>query len=337
LNLGTGSKEEAAEEAVAVTKALGSSLQSFEIGNEVDVHGVYATKFHDFNSYYTNYLAYKAAIQGVLPYAVFSGPDVAGNVPWVMDFAKTETNGVKLLTHHYYRADAKSRNATLENLLNPHAVWNAKLAKLGQISSSNGAPFRINEVNSFSGGGKAGISDTFASALWCLDFMFTVASCGGDGVNLETDINHLAWISHYSPIVHDANGHCSARPEYYGMLAFSMAGNGDLLKVNLEKGDINLSAYATKNKNGGVWVIAINKDLLQDAELEIALPENFSTANVFRLQAPSIQSTNQINFVGGKFSTNGQWISGKPEKLKAKKGKVQLLVSHTSAILLRWQ
>jgi len=29
--------------------------------------------------------------------------------------------------------------------------------------------YRINEVNSFSGGGKEGISDTFGSALWCLD------------------------------------------------------------------------------------------------------------------------------------------------------------------------
>ena len=41
LNLGTGSPAEAAEDAVAVAAALGDRLQSFEIGNEVDLHGGY--------------------------------------------------------------------------------------------------------------------------------------------------------------------------------------------------------------------------------------------------------------------------------------------------------
>src|SRR5260221_327860 len=42
LNLGTGSKEEAVEEAIAVDAALGASLHSFEIGNEVDLMRKYS-------------------------------------------------------------------------------------------------------------------------------------------------------------------------------------------------------------------------------------------------------------------------------------------------------
>jgi len=80
---------------------------------------------------------------------------------------------------------------------------------------------------------------TFASALWCLDYMFNLAAHGCGGVNMETDVNQLGFISHYSPIVHDANGVCSARPEYYGMLAFAMAGHGELIKVSIEKIEVN--------------------------------------------------------------------------------------------------
>jgi len=60
---------------------------------------------------------------------------------------------------------------------------------------------------------------------------------------METDINQLGFISFYSPIVHDAAGSATARPEYNGMLAFAMAGRGQLLKTNIhDKPAINFSA-----------------------------------------------------------------------------------------------
>jgi len=79
--------------------------------------------------------------------------------------------------------------------------WNQKLQRLQKLSHSVKVAYRINEVNSFYGGGKAGVSDTFGSALWCLDYLFNLAAHGCAGVNMETDINQLGFISHYSPIV----------------------------------------------------------------------------------------------------------------------------------------
>jgi hypothetical protein len=203
----------------------------------------------------------------VLPQAAFSGPDVAGNIGWLKSFAGTESKDIKLLTHHYYRTGARTPEATIENLLKRDVGWDSRMAQLQRISADSGVLFRINEVNSFYGGGKPDVSDTFASALWCLDYMFVLASYGCDGVNMETDINHMAWISHYSPIVHNAAMQCSACPEYYGILAFAQSGHGDLLKVNLNKGDINLSAYATKDDQGVISLTVINQDLTQGAEL----------------------------------------------------------------------
>jgi len=258
LNLGTGSKEEAVEEALAVQAALGDRLHSFEIGNEVDL----LKRFDGYTSYHAAYVEYKAAIRAALPGAVFSGPDAAGNVEWSVNFARTEAKDMALLIHHYYRGGARSPQATIETLLGAHPQWEAKLQTLHEACAANGIAFRINEVNSFSGGGKPEVSDTFASALWCLDYMFRVAANGGAGVNMETDVNQLGFVSHYSPIFRDESGALTARPEYYGMLAFSMAGQGSVIKLTTSEHALNLTAYATKNTDGAVWVTILNKDLI---------------------------------------------------------------------------
>lgn len=211
LNLGSGSIPEAVEEARAVHAALGSHLHSFEIGNEVDALRRFA---NDYNAYYTAFLDYKAAIRAALPHPAFSGPDVIGNWAWLTNFARSEAGDMKLLTQHYYRGGAGNPGSTLDKLLQPDQSWDARLEKLRQLCGNHHLYFRINEVNSFSGGGKLGVSDTFGSALWALDFMFRLASHGCNGINLETDVNQLGFISHYSPIGRDAAGNCVARPEY---------------------------------------------------------------------------------------------------------------------------
>ena len=114
LNLGTGSREEAVEEALAVDAALGTRLQSFEIGNEVDLMRKFSK---DFDAYHAAYLEYKAAIRAKLPKATFSGPDSASSLPYVEKFVAAESAGMKLATHHYYRTGARNPDATIEHLL----------------------------------------------------------------------------------------------------------------------------------------------------------------------------------------------------------------------------
>lgn len=331
LNLGTGSREEAVREAIDVHAALGSQHQSFEIGNEVEA----LRRFNkSYEAYHAAYLDYKAAIRAAIPNAPFSGPDSIGNWDWIANFAGTEARDMQLLTQHYYRGGAGDPASTLEKLLKHDDNWENRLKKLQQLCRDRGLAFRINEVNSFYGGGKSGVSDTFGSALWCLDYLFLLASYGCDGVNMETDVNQLGWISHYSPIVHDASGNCSVRPEYYGILAFAMAGKGDLLKLALDKGDINLSSYATRDARGGLWITVVNKDLSRDAMVEVALPEGYSTAEVFRLRAPSAESKDQVTFAGAEVSADGTWTPGAAEKVTLQERSARLLVAHASAAVV---
>jgi hypothetical protein len=330
LNLATDSKTAAVREAQAVRAALGDRLQSFEIGNEVDLH----PGAKHYTNYFAAYQEYKTAIRRALPDAVFSGPDVANNTQWAIDFAATEAKDMKLLTHHYYRTGAMRPDATIATLLAPDLAWEKTLQKLQAANARYGVPFRINEVNSFYGGGKAGVSDTFASALWCLDYLFLLAAHGGNGVNLETDVNQLGWVSHYSPIFRDATGQLIARPEYYGMLAFALAGNGDLIQLTASQTDINLRAYATKNADE-VWVVLVNKDLARAANVEISLPENHSTAAIYRLTAPAITSRDQVTLGGAAVSPEGAWTPAETEKAVVKNGVAFLTVPSASAALVR--
>jgi hypothetical protein len=332
LNLGTGSKEEAVQEAVAVDAALGSSLHSFQIGNEVEDLRRFGRSYE---AYHTAFLDFKTAIRAVLPQAPFSGPDSVGNWLYITNFLTTESRDMKLLTTHYYRGGAGNTNATLQRLLRRDANWDRRLENLRQVSRANGLGYRINEVNSFSGGGKPGVSDTFGSALWCLDYLFILASNECEGVNIETDLNQLGFISHYSPIVHDEAGLCSARPEYYGLLAFALAGKGEMLKLALEKSDINVSAYATRNNDGLLWITVVNKDFARDAAVEATLPEGFSSAEAFRLSASSMESKDHVTLAGAEVSLEGQWTAGRPEDVTVKEGTAFLLVPHASAVLLQ--
>ncbi len=329
LNLGTGSKADAVAEAVAVRAALGDRLQSFEIGNEVE------ELRHGYEAYHAAYLDYKAGIRAVLPDAPFSGPDSIGNWLYITNFAAAEARDLKLLTTHYYRGSAENTNATLTRLLQHDANWDRRLAGLRQVARGHVLAYRINEVNSFSSGGKPGVSDAFGSALWCLDYMFNLAAYGSAGINVETDINQLGFISHYSPIVHDAMGRCRTRPEYYGLLAFALAGHGDLLKLTLEQGSLNLSAYATRDSPGRLWITVINKERTQDASVEVVLPEGAATPAAFRLQAPSVESKDQVTFAGSEVSADGEWTAGVPEPVTVKDGSVRLSMPHASAMVLR--
>ena len=154
------------------------------------------------------------------------------------------------------------------------------------------------ETASFSGGGRLGVRDTFAAALWALDYLFVLAEHGCAGVNMETGVNHLGWISHYTPISDDLHGNYGAAPEYYGLLAFAHAAKGELIAAACEAGGINCTAYATR-LNGRVCVAVINKDQSQDADIAIR-GVAAKRAQVMRLTGPSLTARDGVQLGGGK-------------------------------------
>jgi hypothetical protein len=207
------------------------------------------------------------------------------------------------------------------------------LSRLRAASRIAGVPFRICEVNSFSGGGRPGVSDTFGSALWALDYMFRLASFGCSGVNIETGLNQLGFVSSYSPIGDDEQGHFSAKPIYYGMLAFAQAGGGDLLEVTYEAPTIGISAYALRRPDGKLSLAFINKDLSMNARAEIVLPEGHS-GEILRLAAPSVDAKTGVTLGGSSVTLDGRWEARQRERLRIRNGKGSVDLPAASAAIV---
>src|SRR5262252_2185257 len=271
LNLGRGTIEAAEAEAKAVLAATGPNLFAFEIGNEPDLfpnREIHRKKGYDYEDYLLEYRKFRDALRKSIPGIAFAGPDVAMATSWVSRFARDEGRGLRLLTHHYYR-EGQYPTSSIEKLLHPDPKLAPMLAELRAVSKSSGVPYRICETNSFSGGGKPGVSDRFASALWVLDFMYRLASAECDGVNIETGVNQLGLVSSYSPIGDDERGHYVAAPEFYGMLAFAYGAVGELVECRFAGENHNLEAYTTLKRDKRLCVTLINKEPALDTSVII--------------------------------------------------------------------
>src|SRR4051812_31122658 len=270
LNLGADRLENAVAEARAVARIFGDRLIALEVGNEPDLFGRagHRPAGYNYDAWLKDYRRYKAAVRAVLPGARFAGPDLAASPDWMARFAHDEGGDIALLTAHHYVTGQDKPDATQGTLLAEDKKYQSALATYRQASDAAGKPWRMCETNSFYGGGKDGVSNSFAAALWALDYLLVLASYGCAGVNMETGVNHLGKISYYTPISDDLNGHYGAAPEYYGLLAFAQMPKGELLGVECRTGGINLTAYAVR-KGRELCVVVINKDLEQGANVEI--------------------------------------------------------------------
>jgi Glycosyl hydrolase family 79 C-terminal beta domain len=338
LNLGSTDEQQAIAEAEMVMATAKDKLLAFEIGNEPDLFGrgtAHREKGYNYEAFVKEFRRYKAAIRAKLPQAPFAGPDVASATDWVTRFAADEGSDLKLLTHHYYRECANA-GSTLDKLLHPDPKLAAQLATLRSACSDSKVPYRICETNSFCGGGKPGVSDTFGAALWVLDFMFTLAYAGCGGVNMETGVNQLGFVSSYSPVRQEERGASSATPEYYGMLAFAQAGRGQLVAADCDAAGANVTAYAVASERADLSVTIINKDASIDADVALSIAGQSGRGQVLRLRGPSLESKEGVTFGGSAVDAGGRWSPTTTESLHVRGGRVAIRIPAGSAAVLKW-
>jgi hypothetical protein len=293
LNLGSGSEANAIDEARAIMKFAGGQLLAFEIGNEPDLFSgeKHRPSGYGYDAWLADYRRYKAALRARLPGIPFAGPDVAGKTDWVARFAADEGKDCVLLTHHYYR-EGQNPGSTIAKLLGPDPKLQPQLDQLKSASQRYGIPYRICEVNSFSGGGRPGVSDTMAAAVWALDYLWTLAANGCSGVNMETGVNQHGFISSYSPIGDDEQGHYAPKPEYYGLLAFRHA-QGTILDVAIEGASPAIRVYASRSAGNTVRATLINR-----SETPAVVQINGGRrrqATLIRLTGPAPNATQGVN------------------------------------------
>jgi len=319
VNFAQRSIADAVEETRAVAAVLGPRLLALEIGNEVDNYKRGEKPFrkppYDYETYRKEYTEWHAAIVKAVPGIRFAAPDTASSVDWVERMAKDAHGDVQLLTTHYYRGNQSQ--GTAQQLLVPDPRLKDVLERLRAASRQSGIPWRMCETNSFSGGGRPGVSDTFVGALWTLDYILLLASYGCAGVNIETGVNQLGFISHYSPIQDDGKGKNSAGIPYYGMLAFStaLAGCREVLPIDVDAAGLNLTAYVLGATGKPRSVVVVNRDSSQDTRVSIA-GLKMANARALRLLAPSSDSETGVTFGGASVDSNGRWTAQKREPVQ---------------------
>jgi hypothetical protein len=334
INFAQGRIEDAIVEARAVANALGGRLLTLELGNEVENYGrgekPFRTSPYNYETYRAEYSEWLAAIRKAVPGIRFAAPDTASSVEWVERMANDSKGDVQLLTTHYYRGNQKY--GTVEQLLRPDLRLNDVLVRLRTVSQHSGIPWRMCETNSFFGGGRPGVSDTFVGALWTLDYMLLLAQYGCSGVNIETGINQLGFISSYSPIQDDQKGMNAAGSPYYGMLAFvaAVADCNEVLPIDIDTRGINMTTYVLGTGGKPRSVVIVNKDRLQDAHLSIR-ELGMNTVIALRFVAPSAGSKTGITFGDSAVDPDGRWKAGTKEEIRD--GAVA--IPRMSAIVLR--
>jgi hypothetical protein len=334
VNFAQGSLEDAVTEAKAVAEALGPHLLALEIGNEVENYGRGRMPFRppswDYAAYRKQYQEWHSAIANAVPQVRFAAPDTASSVEWVESMARDAAGEVQLLTTHYYRANQARGSA--QQLLDPDPRLKDVLVRLRTASEKSGIPWRMCETNSFSGGGLPGVSNTFLDALWLLDYMLLLAQYGCSGVNIETGVNQLGFISSYSPIEDDGKGDNSAGVPYYGMLAFAEARRGcsEVLPAEVDMGGINGTGYILGESGKPRSVVIVNRDRTQNARVSI---HTLAMGDVIalRLVAPSPESKSGVTFGGSSVDANGHWTAASKERVRDG----MIAVPPMSAVVLR--
>lgn len=332
VNFAQGTVEQAVEEARAVSEALGPQLLALEIGNEVENYGKgqpFRATPYTYDTYRKEFDAWHAAIARAVPRISFAGPDTAQSMDWVERMASDPRGEVQLLTTHYYR-NRQSRGSA-EQLLTPDPRLEDILVRMRIASRRSGIPWRMCEINSFSGGGRPGVSDTFIGALWTLNTMLLLAQSGCSGVNVETGVNQLGFVSSYSPIQDDGRGMNSAGVPYYGMLAFATAFSGNHQMLSLESSilDEGVSTYVFGAADKPRSVVIVNMTT-RDAHISLA-SLGVQRASVLRLIAPALDSRTGVTFGGTTVDPSGHWKPDSEEKMR--QGRV--FVPRMSAAVLR--
>ena len=321
LNLKLDSAAEASAEARAFQTGIGlSNIEAFEIGNEPELYPITPYYYegpntfpifprprtYHFHAYAQEMTAFSKQVHGT----AFAGP-ATGSFAWLTHLGKlfAAEPGVKIVTYHRYpliKCFTKPGDPgypSIPNLLNPAAARNLLqgAARYIALAHEHHATFRVDELNSVACKGQAGVSDTFASALWMVDTLFAMVRSGVDGVNIHT----LPEANYHPFTFEQVNGRWQAEvmPEYYGILLFTRAAppGSRLLAVNPPP-DPDLRVRATRTPSGQINVVLINDSLSDSKVVNLTPPGGAAkTAVVEPLTAPSAAATDGVTLAGQSF------------------------------------
>jgi hypothetical protein len=358
LNLLTDTPFTAAAWAHAAETSLPhGSIAGFEIGNEPDLYerrywvdltarSPFVTRPMPLDltpaTYVADFAGYARVLGESSPDIPLVGPAVAHprvGLPFIAALIQAERPELGMVTGHLYPYSKCAKNPksssypTVAGVLSRHATsaFATDLSSAVAVAHQAGLKFRLTEFNSVTCGGKPGVSDTFATALWAPDALFTAMRAGVDGANL-----HVREDTVNGPFTIDRSG-LHPRPLLYGLLMFTrtLGPQAQLVRLHLAAArSLNLSAWAVRIKGRILHVLLIDKGS-RTVRVALRLPTN-ATGTVQRLLAPSPYSRSGVTLDGQQLNYAGDW-TGTPRTetiAPGARGGYELTVPRRSAALM---
>src|SRR5580704_13325995 len=360
IGMGTNTPARAADEAAFVVQTLGDRLQYFQIGNEADLFDRHLRdpKTWSAKTYLQEWLTLARAVASRVSAAKFGMPDVASKVSWLTEIARQWPSiqappRVATLTHHYYfGGPATDPDVNISNLLKPATMQKVQnTANIASVAASKmGARVRLTEGNTCYRGGKPGVSDVSAAALWSADYSLLLASNNYSGVNLHGGTGksvansvggslpgdtlllangetreQIAAYPHpfYSPIATFGSDYV-LEPVAYGLKFAGSFSGGTLLNADfstkLQAAGVNATAYAAKLPGGRISVIILNKDAVADFELELD----------FRRDATGVVQSETLH--APALDSREAHITNSTKSDSLKQGKCSVVVPHATGL-----
>lgn len=345
IRLKNGDPAAGAATAKYLMSHFAAQLYCLCIGNEPNVYE------KQYPTYQKDYQRFLSAILAAAPDVMVCGPSTTpGKVEWVIDFARdfAPTGHVKFLTQHSYPGGSAKKvtnpAAARDDMLAGFTKANQHMYDLiAPISQKYHVPYRLEEANSYFHGGAKDVSNTFASTLWGLQYMYWWASHGAIGVNFHTG-DHVASDNkfigaQYSVFTSSNNGY-DVRPLAYSLLAFHLAGAGPLAQVQINPDSSQLTAYATEPDPHSLIVTIINKSYGTDAPQQsilISTDHPFHHASTIDLRQSDNDpaATTGITLGGTPINPDGTWNGKWTRQSLSNDGKeLTLTVSPASATIV---
>ncbi|HTR43514.1 MAG TPA: hypothetical protein VMH87_18025 [Pseudomonadales bacterium] len=329
LRLRNGNANEDAQVAKYIMTHYPDQIDFFSIGQEPNVYPKttnamgHVTPRPAYAQIAPQWKWFEKTIVAAVPDIRLCGPSVDDNPDWPQEFMRDFGHGyhVAMITAHLY----PGRNG--ETVPTPEIGRNQMLSddfinvyqKLydGFVPTAlaNGLPYRLEEANNYFKGGATDVSDTFASALWGLDFMYWWAEHDCSGINFHTGdkVSNGTEMrpSKYTAYFSTSDGF-TVRPLGYGIKAFDVGGHGRFAAATVSNPQkLNVSTYAVLGDDKNLYVTIINKEHGEGArDANVALSaEGFANAQTMALAAPNndITAKTGATLGGSKIADSGSW------------------------------
>jgi hypothetical protein len=308
----------AAREVAAAERALGPWLAGVEVGNEPDAYGRHAFRSEPwtFARYNGEVRSYRNAIRRFVRGISFAGPGVSGSHAFARWGPRevTDEHPALLTGHHYPLGCHQEPQPSIPELLSARirVKEGRSLHRYLRVAHASGLPFRMDEANSVSCGGRAGISNTFASALWAAGYIAQSMAAGASGINFEGNpANCFGYTAVCAPTAARlASGGLNAQPLWYALLITrGLIGDRPVRAVLRARRPSNLAVSAFLARNGSLELLLVDDEApgSAPATVRVKLGPRYSSASVLTLAGPRLEATSGVTLGGRTVRGGGTW------------------------------